>query len=364
MQRLGTWTFLSLLAAAGGASAQSSQVQMPSGTSVTFFGVIDVYGSFGDGSQGSRTQISSGGNTASRWGFRGTEDLGGGLGAGFWLEGAINADSGTTGTSNINNTSAGVTDAVFGRRSTVSLMSQWGELRLGRDFNPTYRNRTDLDPFDNNGAGNSQANAGTLAGPTATRVSNSIAYFLPTGLAGFFGEAQYFMGENLQRSDLTDPHDGDGYGVRVGWASGPFAIAAAGGQTQYTRTATTGDIQVWNVGASYSFDFMKITAGYYRDEVKSNTNVTGDGYIVGAIFPFGASQIKAAYSSYGPDVPDDARADKLAVGYVYNFSKRTLVYTTYAYVRNDSNSSVALNGSLTAPGRHSQGFDLGIKHSF
>lgn len=364
MKKLGVAACLALLAASE-AGAQTSLVQGPvRDESVTFFGVIDIYGSFGDGSQASKTQLASGGNTASRWGFRGYENLGGGIAAGFWLEGALNVDTGSFGTSNMNNTPSGTIDAVFGRRATVSLMDFWGELRLGRDFNPTYQNRTQTDPFSNNGVGNSQPNAGTLAGPTATRVSNSIAYFLPSGLGGFFGEAQYFMGENTQVTGQPQVHDGDGYGARIGWGAGPFSIALATGLTQYARTATTGDIQVVNVGTAYDFEVVKVTAGYFRDEVQSNTRKVGDGYIVGAVVPFGASQFKASYSSYGSDAPGDPRADKLAVGYVYNLSKRTLVYSSYAYVKNEGGSAVAVNGSITAPDRHSQGVDMGIKHSF
>lgn len=364
MRSLGIPALLALLAASE-AAAQTNQVQGPvTEDSVAFFGVVDIYGSYGKGSEASKTQLSSGGNTASRWGFRGYEYLGGGIAAGFWLEGAINVDTGSSGTTNVNNTPSGTIDATFSRRATVSLMDFWGELRLGRDFNPTYRNRDHTDPFSNNGVGNSQPNAGTLAGPTATRVSNSVAYFLPPGLGGFFGEAQYFMGENAHIDGQPEVHDGDGYGARIGWGSGPFSIAVATGLTQYARTATTGDIEVVNVGASYDFNVVKISAGYFRDEVQSNVPVVGDGYIVGAIVPFGASQFKASYSSYGTDAPGEPRADKIALGYVYNFSKRTLAYTTYAYVKNDGGSAVAVNGSVTAPNRHSQGFDLGIKHSF
>ena len=353
------------LVAGGQAEAQTSQVQSPvSDESVTFFGVVDIYGSYGKGSNASKTQLASGGNTASRWGFKGYENLGGGIAAGFWLEGSISMDTGSYGTSNVNNTPSGTVDALFGRRATVSLMDFWGEVRLGRDFNPTYRNRDQTDPFSNNGAGNSQPNAGTLGGSTATRVSNSIAYFLPAGLGGLFGEAQYFMGENAHVSGQPNVQDGDGYGARIGWGSGPFSIAVATGLTQYTRTATTGDIQVVNVGAGYDFGVVRITAGYFRDEVKSSVPVVGDGYIVGAVVPIGASQFKASFSSYGTSAAGEPRADKLALGYVYNLSKRTLLYTTYAYVRNDGGSAVALNGSLTAPNAHSQGVDVGMKHSF
>ena len=52
------------------------------------------------------------------------------------------------------------------------------------------------------------------------------------------------------------------------------------------------------------------------------------------------------------------------MGFLYSLSKRTAAYGTYAYLRNSGGASYALNGSITAPDRHSSGFDLGIKHSF
>jgi predicted porin len=367
--RMGTLGGLALAAALlwGQAAAQSSQVQgSVSGDSFTLFGVADVYVGFGDGSLGHRTQLLSGGNTASRLGFRGLADLGGGLAAGFWLEAGLNIDNGSTGTTNTNNQADGnLSGFSFNRRATVSLVDYWGEIRLGRDFNPSYRNRDNTDPFTANGVGATQVNVGTLGGPTATRVSNMIEYLLPGGLGGFFGEAAFFLGENVQSTGLPSVDDGNGYAVRGGWAGGPFAIALSFGSTQYTQTATTGDIDVWNLGVAYDFKVVKISAGYFEDKVKQFVALKGTGYIVGAVVPLlGYDQLKIAYSSYGTDAPGDPRADKIALGYVYNFSRRTAAYATYAYLRNDGGFAFALNGSLTAPDRHSQGVDFGLKHSF
>ena len=76
----------------------------------------------------------------SRLGFRGTEDLGGGLNASFWLEAGLNNDNGTGASTSTNNSTStsqagasGSQGLTFNRRSTVSLASTWGELRLGRD---------------------------------------------------------------------------------------------------------------------------------------------------------------------------------------------------------------------------------------
>lgn len=358
-------SFAALTLAAAGAAAQSPQVTKEVTTdSVTFFGIVDIALSYGQGSIANQTQLASGRSSTSRWGFRGFQDLGGGLAAGFWLEGQINVDTGGTGSTNVNNQPSGSTDGLFGRRSTVSLMDFWGEMRLGRDFTSLFRNRDDVDPFSTTGVGANLADTLSIDGPTATRASNMVAYFLPPGLGGFFGEAQYFMGENTQVTGLPSVNNGDGYTGRLGWAGGGFAVAVAGSRTRYAQTATTGDIQAYNVGASYDFKVVKISAGYYHDEVKQIVPLTATGYLVGAVVPLGATQLKLSYSSYGTDAAGDPRGDKLAAGFVYSLSKRTALYGTYAYLRNNGGASYSLNGGLTAPDHYSSGFDLGMKHSF
>ena len=111
-------------------------------SSVTLFGVADATVQVGRGSETNRTSLGSGGLASNRLGFRGVEDLGGGMKAGFWLEAGYNLDDGT-GVSNTFN---------FNRRSTISLMDdRWGEIRLGRDFTATYNNI--YDAFGDNGVG-------------------------------------------------------------------------------------------------------------------------------------------------------------------------------------------------------------------
>ena len=359
---------------AGGEALAQSSVGLTSSdsTSVTVFGIVDVRVAYGSGDAASKLALTSGGNAPSRFGFRGLTDLGGGLAAGFWLEAGMNPDDGTGGAGNINNQPSGATPSgsfiSFNRRSTVSLIDRWGELRLGRDFTALFRNRDSTDPFGTTGLGQSMPDVATIGGPTATRASNMIGYFLPPGLGGFFGEFQYFMGENIRYSPATaiTPNDqgGNGYAGRIGWTNGAFGIAVAGENTKFTQTETTGEVQSVNFGTSYDFKVVRVTAGYFQDKVKSFVPVKATGYIVGAMVPFGASQFKVSYSSYGTDEVTDPRADKLAVGYVYNLSKRTAAYATVAYLRNKGTSTFALNGSLTNPGESSRGYDLGLRHSF
>ena len=194
---------LAALAAAGGACAQSS---------VTLFGVVDAavssysaksrFYSTGllpafapagqpDTVKRSQTALSNSGYNNSRLGFRGTEDLGGGLSASFWLEAPVFNDSGAAGLS------------TFGRRSTVSLSGGFGEIRLGRDFTPSFWSDTVFDPMGATGVGTNlistinsnlaiAASGGTLNGALSggtdnyVRTSNAIGYFLPPNLGGFY----------------------------------------------------------------------------------------------------------------------------------------------------------------------------------
>ena len=144
---------LAVMAFAGAASAQSS---------VTLFGILDTaitHGSASDGGN-SWTGMTSSGYNSSRLGFRGTEDLGGGMSASFWLEGQLDTDDGTG--------RAAGNGLDFQRRSTVSLAGNWGEVRLGRDYTPSFWNYTVFDPFGTNGVGTNVmlTGVGVLAGPS------------------------------------------------------------------------------------------------------------------------------------------------------------------------------------------------------
>ena len=127
---------LAALGFVGAASAQSS---------VTLFGVLDADVSHYSQGGLSRTMLGSSGSTPSQLGFRGTEDLGGGLSANFWLEAALLNDSGAGAA-----TGGGLS---FSRRSTVSLAGDFGEIRLGRDFSPSYWNHVMFSAFGTVGPG-------------------------------------------------------------------------------------------------------------------------------------------------------------------------------------------------------------------
>lgn len=346
-----------VLAVSGAASAQSS---------VTLFGVVDTYLQVGSGSVADRTQLGSGGTGGSRLGFRGVEDLGGGMSASFWLEAGLLTDNGSGGTTSTNNQTTGTTGGgglTFSRRSTVSLSSGWGEMRLGRDYSVAYYNRFEFDPFGNSGVGASQAFTSALTGPIPTRVSNSIMYFLPPNLGGFYGVAQYYLGENASNAGATED-DGNGGGLRVGYKAGPLNVAISSTRTRYATTATAGDITSTNLGARYELGAFSLMGGYFREKVETVAGLTGRGPQIGGIYRVGAGEIKAQWSAYKTSAAGNPESKKLSLGYVHFLSKRTSLYGTYARVKNSGGATAALNGSITAANQSSSGFDLGVRHTF
>jgi predicted porin len=408
---------LAALAVAGVASAQSS---------VTLFGVVDAsisgYSSTSRDLNGatflnpfyvnkgsvkaSRRELANGAYNSSRLGFRGTEDLGGGLAASFWLEAPITNDDGQTGVS------------TFARRSTVSLSGGFGELRLGRDYTATFWNDTVFDPFGTNGVGTNlifTANAGfnafngtaatpvvgvpSVTGSNYVRTSNSIGYFLPPNLGGFYGQLQYAFSEKTKYSPGTATPDvannsrqGRYVGGRFGYANGPLDVAIAYGSStigdQY-YVGTTNKVNTLNLGASYDFGPVKLFGEVSRAKNKldyetepflggrPDTDLTG--YLLGVTVPVGAGLIRASYSAvkydnnqqevlFQPRIADP-KANKLAIGYVHNLSKRTALYATIARVSNKNGAALTVGGPnfVTAGGftpKTSTGYDFGIRHAF
>ncbi len=341
-------------------------------TTVSLTGVVDLALAHGSGSVSNQNQLANGYLAASRISLKAAEELGGGLKAGFWIETGINADTGTgqfTNTNNQPNGGSGGGGLTWNRRSHVSLGGPWGELRLGRDFVPQYLNIANYDPFDLSGTGTSQVLNSAITGPTLVRASNSIAYLYGHGFnaaaigygpggfggAGFQFHAMYYLGENASGSDTSK--DGTGYGVRALYSTGPLTVSGAVGGTHYAA----GNVRQNNVGASYDFGPVLLMAMHEWDK---RGDLSGRGWLVGARVPAGVGSVRLAYSRYATDGAGEPRAHKWSIGYVHPLSKRTALYTAAARVGNGGSSAQALNGAVTAAGRSSNGFDLGIKHSF
>lgn len=327
---------LAALAVVGAASAQSS---------VTLYGIVDATLAYGSGDISNRTQLANSGYNSSRLGFKGVEDLGGGLKASFVLEGALSNDDGTA---------AGYK---FARKSVVSLLGGFGELRLGRDYTPQFWNQTVYDPFGTNGVGTQRAFLGSNVtglpgGATAVRASNSIGYLSPS-MSGFGIWAQLYMGEN---ASTAPAQVNDGGALRVSYGQGPLSVALGYGKT---ITGPGTDIQSTNLGASYNLGMATLMGLVTKDQWTGFDDING--FVIGGLVPMGPGTIRVSFSG---TKASDVKTDQFAIGYVYDLSKRTSVYGTFATVNNGGGAASALNGSSTKADGSSNGFDLGIKHSF
>ncbi|HET9204940.1 MAG TPA: porin [Burkholderiaceae bacterium] len=346
---------------AGVASAQSS---------VTLFGIVDVgLRNVKNGSNPDLWTQSTDGLNSSRLGFRGVEDLGGGLSAGFWLEAGLAADTGNMGGGIGIAAPTNGSANIFNRRATVSLMGNWGEVRLGRDYTPGFWNTTIFDPFGTNGVGSflnmTTAAGGPLGVPVAgantsyVRANNTFGYFLPSNLGGLYGQLQ----SSLQEGGTPNGNKQNSF--RIGYAAGPFNAAFS---YQKTEIGSATDWEHMNLGGSWNFGFMTLMGFWDKAEFASAEQ---ENFLIGAVVPFGQGEFKIAYtdsdlkgSVAGVSI-NAAEANQLAIGYVYNVSKRTALYGHYAVIDNDGGANFTISGgSGAATNGKSKGFELGVRHSF
>ncbi|MBK6850035.1 MAG: porin [Burkholderiales bacterium] len=341
---------LAVLGASGAAMAQSS---------VTLFGIVDATYAIGRGDTSNKNQLTNSGYNSSRLGFRGSDDIGGGLKGSFHLEAGLNNDDGSGQATSNNNQAAPAADPVingrnqgltFGRRSTVSLEGSFGEVRLGRDYTPQFWSVTAYDPFGTNGVGTTQVLL-TDSSLTKVRASNSIGYLSPSfgGVKVWF---QTYMGENAS----TAAKAGSGNAIRVSFDQGPISAAVAFSSTT-TGAGTTS--KTTNFGGSYDLGVAKLMG--MVETVKNTGAVDFKGYQFGAHVPVGSGTIRASVSNGKRDAD---KTSKFAIGYVHDLSKRTSLYTTFASLSNKGAAAQALNGAATPAGGKSTGFDFGIKTSF
>ena len=339
---------------AGTVSAQSS---------VTIGGTVDLAARhISNQGRGSVQVLARNGLSSSALRFFGTEDMGGGLKAGFWLEADVIADTGTSAAK------------FWGRRSTVSLIGNFGEVRLGRDYTPTFWNMTVFDPFGTNGVGDSLNVSPYVGQTTHVRADNSIGYFLPA-MGGIYGQAMAAAGEG----DLAAKY----VGGRLGFASGPINVAVAYGR-QYAATPFTvvpvtlprqtaqgvlegtGRYTTWNVGGSYDLGIARLMAQYNNEEFEGNNRKVNRA-LVGVVVPMGQGTISASYAR--TDVKNSNNdATQLAVGYQYALSKRTTIYGTASRLDNDGGGRLTIGGGpagfIPNAGRNSTGVEAGLRHTF
>jgi predicted porin len=349
-----------LTAFVGAASAQSS---------VTLFGVVDLAARQVKNPGGTIQSLTSDGYNSNRLGVRGIEDMGGGMRAGFWLEGGMSPDVGSQGGGNGLPTPANGA-VIWNRRATVSLMGGFGEVRLGRDYTPSFWNHTVFDAFGTNGVGSglnvqSGAAIGALTN-TFVRANNSIGYFLPA-MGGLYGQVMLAAGEGV--TSIANKYTG----LRLGYAAGPVNVAFAMGKTKKDGTGALADSSDTNFGGSFNAGFATFM-GHYS---KTKYNTEGQKLIgFGINAPLGsgtlrASVNKASSTTASTVLVDQYSAKQIALGYVYDMTKRTALYTTYSKLSNGgsltSGGQFNVGGPGVTPvprGGSSTGLEFGLRHAF
>jgi predicted porin len=333
---------LAVLGLTGGAAVAQS--------SVTLFGIIDADMKYVKTGDLKLKKLDSSGLNTSRFGVRGTEDLGGGLKAGFWLESEVGVDKGDTGSQS----------AFWGRRSTVSLFGDFGEIRLGRYKTATKLHIEDFDPYSATGLGDVTAVFKNTLGTGATtfsRADNMVSYETPKNLGGFYGAADVSAAEGS--AGVTNKMQD----VRVGYKDGPIHVSAA-----FSSTATATKYKVQSIAGSYDFNGIKPALMYTTTkagaaEIKALT--------AALTWSLGQGRLQTSYTDSKANTAAEAIAgvgdSKLfALGYIYDLSKRTALYTTFAQIDNKGGAKYTVSGSpsATAGGQKSSGFDVGLRHSF
>jgi len=340
---------LAVLAASGATFAQSS---------VSVYGIADIW--FGNiktdagnaaAPTTSTTQLTSGGVDTSRWGLKGSEDLGGGLKANFKLESAIGVDTGAS--------------TGFSREAWVGLSGGFGEVKFGKvssAFN------------DIEGAAGAAFGSGTL-GPIGiaftsdaeenARPSNTIYYATPN-FSGFTASVSYSLDENLalKAADLAKvtPEVAAGQelkSVSLAYAAGPV-YAGLGYQTQQDVGSTV-EVQLTQLNATYDLGVAKLLGayGHVANSAHSGVATAGDSaseWQIGADVPLSSAfTLSTGYAkstrSFASGAADDEVTAFSLVG-AYSLSKRTTAYVGYA-------TSNVKSKDITT-----DRYAVGVKHTF
>jgi predicted porin len=328
-----------LTAVTGAASAQSS---------VTLYGKVDLGLVLDSGSSaGKSVRIASGVTGGSRIGFKGVEDLGGGMKAAFQLETGYCADS-TAGAPNFctggNN--------FMGRQAHGDLTGAFGALSAGRQYSLGFNNLSTIDPFGTGFAG--QVN--NIVDPSGIRLNNSATYSTPN-LGGFTASAEIAFGEQTGNWEANRET-----GAGLTYASGP----AYAGLTYYevNDAAGTGTGRKnYLLGGTYDFGVVKIHGLYQRSTATSNVGPHSADLMAGATVPLGGGNLMASFVKHDDRTVANQNANQVGVGYIYPLSKRTSVYTAFARIKNEHGAAFKV-GNATEAGTGNKAFNLGVVHNF
>lgn len=308
---------------------------------VEIYGVVDLGISKGNG--GTANNVGANGTndawqikqaSASRLGFRGVEDLGGGLSARFLLEHRFNPDTGDYNAKQ-----------PFFMQSTVGLSHKdIGTVWMGRDYIPAFWVAIKSDPFGMDGVG--QVGPANLfadfasSSENASRTNNTVG-FKSRSFNGFSFDLAYGMHEQQTsaQSGLNVQYQGERLYAGLGYAKKNNAVVA---------TPTVND-ELLNMAVHYKFDFLRLI-GYVAQAKNKNFNYDSKEYLLALDAPVGPGRVKAAYSQVRSDYKSNER-EKLGLGYDYNLSKQTRLYVDLGVGRQKNKST-------------NTAFSVGIRQAF
>lgn len=347
-----------MLLALVGAGAQAQ-------TSVSIYGIMDaaIVGESG-GSAGHLTKVTSGAASASRIGFRGTEDLGGGLSAFFTLETGARIDTGELDAAN----------TIFNRQAFVGLKGKAGTVALGRQYTPWHSTLASVaDPFGTGYAGGSKNLFPDFG--SNVRTSNTVTYASPQ-VNGFDAQIAYSVGEQ------TEASAGRQFGGAVGYASGPLTVRLAYNSKNSDVAATGVNHDLGRntlLAANYDFKWAKFYAAYNVDKgfnsapfgnannpyggVKPTASTDGREVLLGASAPLGNGTLMVTLMSKDDRTSFNQDANSWGIGYLYSLSKRTGLYAAYGHITNKNGAGYTVaNNSESGTGN--TGYNLGVRHTF
>ncbi|MCV2356808.1 porin [Paucibacter sp. B2R-40] len=277
-------------------------------------------------------------NNSSRLGFKGTEDLGGGLKAQFLLEHGLNSDTG-----------AQTKGQFWNREAAVQLSGAFGTVKLGRWTNGSYFATADYISMHNHDTGTSEDKLYSGAGWTET---NKVGYFTPN-YAGFTAEITASAGEGAK--DSSGAIVPRAFDLSANYDMGPIHLGAG-----YSEQ---GDANQFAIRGLYELGAFTFGAYWQREDSGAKTNATRNIGRVSAMYTLGASEFhvnvggtesgglastQAGISGFGGH-----GGKQYTFGYNYNLSKRTKVYGFYTAV--DVNDTK--KGDFDS-------FAVGVRHNF
>jgi predicted porin len=356
-----------LVGVAGGVLTGAAWAQ----SSVTMYGIADMAvqaSSFSRAGAGSLTSVNSGHKAGSRWGLRGTEDLGGGLSAIFRLEQGVNMDTGTLGQGG----------RAFGRHAHVGLEGRFGTVAFGRisTFDGgAFDMFTQIDPFlAGYGVGNLASSFSAWGG---LRVDNAVIYRSPR-LAGFQAGAMHSFqanGQELAGSGTNTRFDH----VGANFQFGPFYAAIDYSKAKFPVAKDFKDQEMLYAGATYDFKVAKLHAAYgvekgVRSELISSIGATAEGtdaksWMLGASVPFGplGSRFFGSIQKRNGEAQTigattfDADRKVFGFGYDYFLSRRTILHVSAA--KSKGSNTLAPTRAATDFANKRE-FTLGMTHFF